>query len=71
MYNFSIEIKKNQKWLYFFIKNKPCGYFDTWWYYRKTTYTDRYLHANSHHCTLAKIEFLQTMVTRALQNHDE
>lgn len=38
--------------------------------YRKKTHTDRYLHADSHHCPSQKIGLLHTMATRTIRIAD-
>jgi len=69
---FTMETENNQQiaFLDVLIKRAPEGKFSTT-VYRKNTHTDRYLHADSHHCPSQKMGFLHTMATRAVRKANE
>ncbi|XP_050528175.1 uncharacterized protein LOC126898277 [Daktulosphaira vitifoliae] len=69
---FTMETEENGKlpFLDVMVKKQPNGKFGTG-VYRKSTHTDRYLHADSHHCPSQKMGLLHTMATRAVRIADE
>jgi len=52
------------------VRKQANGKFSTG-VHRKSTHTDRYLHADSHHCPTQKMGLLDTMATRAVRIADK
>ncbi|XP_050532593.1 uncharacterized protein LOC126900718 [Daktulosphaira vitifoliae] len=69
---FIMETEENGKlpFLDVMVNKQPNGKFGTG-VYRKSTHTDRYLHADSHYCPSQKMELLHTMATRAVRIDEE